>query len=286
MSLHDVVARIGESEGLDRLTRPVSDAAKRLIPAGRMKDALSGTRLGHPAHPMLTDMPIGAFTAATVLDVTIGTRAGPAVERLVAVGLAAAVPTALTGLSDWSDTYGADQRTGLVHGVGNVVSLALFSASLVCRRAGTERAGRFFGLAGLAVMAGAGYLGGHLSFARGVGVNNAFFQHGPGDWTAVLDETDLVECTPTVVPAGDATVLLYRRGAEISAISNRCSHAGGPLDEGKLDGETGCVVCPWHQSVFRLDTGAVVHGPASVPQQAYETRIRSGQIEIRRAPVA
>jgi nitrite reductase/ring-hydroxylating ferredoxin subunit/uncharacterized membrane protein len=286
MSLHDVVARIGEAQGLDRVTRPVSGAAKRLIPAGRLKDALSGTRLGHPAHPMLTDVPIGAFTAATVLDLTMGDRAGPAVERLVAVGLAAAVPTALSGLSDWSDTYGADQRTGLVHGVGNTLTLALFSTSLACRRSGAAGAGRLFGLAGLAVMAGAGYLGGHLSFARGVGVNNAFYQHGPDDWTAVLDEADLVERTPTVVTAGDATVLLYKRDAVISAISSRCSHAGGPLAEGKVDDEAACVECPWHQSVFRLDTGAVVHGPASVPQQAYETRTHGGRIEIRRAAVA
>lgn len=172
MSLNGVIERIGEARGLDRLIRPASGAAKRLIPAGRVKDALSGTWLGHPAHPMLTDVPIGAFTAATVLDVTMGNRAGPAVERFVAVGLAAAVPTALSGVSDWSDTYGVDQRMGLVHGSGNAMSLALFSTSLVCRRSGAGRAGRVFGLAGLAVMAGAGYLGGHLSFARGVGVNN------------------------------------------------------------------------------------------------------------------
>lgn len=184
---------------------------------------------------MLTDVPIGAFTAATVLDVTMGNRAGPAVERFVAVGLAAAVPTALSGVSDWSDTYGVDQRMGLVHGSGNAMSLALFSTSLVCRRSGAGRAGRVFGLAGLAVMAGAGYLGGHLSFARGVGVNNAFHQHGPHDWTAVLDEANLVEGTPTMVTAGDATVLLYKRGPEISAISSRCSHAGGPLAEGTVD---------------------------------------------------
>jgi nitrite reductase/ring-hydroxylating ferredoxin subunit len=130
-------------------------------------------------------------------------------------------------------------------------------------------------------MAVGGYLGGHLSHSRGVGVNNAFYQHHPEDWTAVLDEAQLPAATPTRVVAGDATVLLYRSNGHIHAINSRCSHAGGPLDEGDIDPTSCTVKCPWHQSVFRLDDGGVVHGPASVPQAAYDTRIQGGQIEIR-----
>jgi nitrite reductase/ring-hydroxylating ferredoxin subunit len=130
-------------------------------------------------------------------------------------------------------------------------------------------------------MAVGGYLGGYLSHSRGVGVNNAFYQHAPEDWTAVLDEAQLQEGASVRAAAGDATVLLYRSNGQIHAIGSRCSHAGGPLDEGDIDAASCTVTCPWHQSVFRLDDGSVVHGPASVPQAAYETRTQGGQIEIR-----
>ena len=133
----------------------------------------------------------------------------------------------------------------------------------------------------MGVMTVAGYLGGHLSYALGVGVNNTFWQHPPQDWTPVLDEDDLPEGEPVNVQANGATVLLYRSGGRISAIGSRCSHAGGPLHEGTIDSATGCVTCPWHQSVFRLDGGAVVHGPATVPEPAYDARIEGGKIEVR-----
>jgi nitrite reductase/ring-hydroxylating ferredoxin subunit len=86
---------------------------------------------------------------------------------------------------------------------------------------------------------------------------------------------------PVQAVAGDATVLLYRSGAHIHAIGRRCSHAGGPLDEGEVDAASCTATCPWHQSVFRLQDGSVVHGPASVPQAAYDARIQAGRVEVR-----
>lgn len=284
INLHDLAARLGFVEALDRVAGPLAKAVKKATPRGPVKDALSGSWLGHPLHPLLTDIPIGCFTSASILDLVGGPSGERAADALIAVGLASAVPTAAAGLSDWSDTYGDVQRIGVVHAAANAAGLVLYGASLLARRRGRRGHGRVLALAGMGVMTVGGYLGGHLSYGRGVGVNNAFWQHGPDEWTPVLDDDALAEGASVKVEAGDATVLLHRRDGQVLAIGNRCSHAGGPLDEGEVDA-AGCVTCPWHQSVFRLDDGAVVHGPATVPQDAYDTRVESGRIEIRLRPL-
>jgi len=281
MGMHELAHRIGEIERLDGGTAPLVKAAKRLIPAGPLKDLLSGTPLGHPLHPALTDVPIGSFTAATVLDLIGGERSEHAVEVLLLLGIVGTLPTAGAGLADWSDTYGPDQRIGLVHAAANVVALSLFAGSLAARRSGRRGLGRALGLAGQTALVSGGYLGGHLSYARGVGVNNAFYQHEPADWTAVIDAADLQAGSPTKVDVDGATVLLYRTSDRIYAIGSRCSHAGGPLQEGKVDEEALCVECPWHGSVFRLEDGTAVHGPASIPQAAYDVRVQDGRVEVR-----
>jgi nitrite reductase/ring-hydroxylating ferredoxin subunit len=126
-----------------------------------------------------------------------------------------------------------------------------------------------------------GYLGGYLAYSRGVGVNHTFLDEHPQDWTPVLDDADLPEGKPTRVTAVQAPVLLYRSNGTIYAIGARCSHAGGPLEEGAVDVSACTVECPWHHSVFRLGDGGVVHGPASMPQPAYDVRVDGGRIEVR-----
>ena len=282
MGLYELTKRLGDIEALDQVAGPVTATVKKAIGPGRLKDLLSGAGLGHPLHPVLTDIPIGAFTASAVLDLVGRGRYDSASEALLATGVVAVLPTAAAGLADWSDTFGEDKRVGVVHAVGNVTAVSLFSASLAARRSGLRGLGQGLGLAGLAVLAGSGYLGGYLSFARGVGVNHALNEQPPTEWTPVLAESDLPEGTPTRVEANGASVLLYRTGGRILAIGATCTHAGGPLQEGKIfDDEALCVECPWHQSVFRLDDGAVVHGPATVPETAYDVRVEQGKIEVR-----
>ncbi|MDQ1503493.1 MAG: hypothetical protein QOD57_1220 [Actinomycetota bacterium] len=281
MGLHDMTGRLEKIGALDRVAAPLAAAAKKAIGPGRRKDLLSGVGLGHPLHPVLTDVPIGAFTGATLLDLAGRGAWEPAVQTLLGAGLLAALPTAAAGLADWSDTYGGEQRVGVVHAAGNVAALALFGASLAARRAGAQGLGRTLGLAGMGVLGGSAYLGGYLTFARGVGVNNAFNEAKPTDWTPVLEEAQLAEGKPVRVEAGGTAILLFRTGGRIFAIGNRCTHAGGPLDEGEVDPEALCVTCPWHGSVFRLEDGQVVHGPASVPEAAYDVRSESGRIEVR-----
>lgn len=281
MNLHASAEKLGRLEQLDEPAGNAAKAVQKVVGQGLVKDLLSGTQLGHPLHPLLTDIPIGTLASATVLDLLAAERGEQAADLLVALGLLSALPTIAAGAADWSDSYGPDQRVGAVHAIANVIGLGLYGWSLRARRRGDRRIGTALGLAGMSTMAVGGYLGGYLSHSRGVGVNNAFYQHQPEDWTAVLDEAQLPEGTPTRARAGDATVLLYRSDGHIHAINSRCTHAGGPLDEGDVDAAACTVKCPWHQSVFRLEDGSVVHGPASVPQAAYDARIQGGQIEIR-----
>lgn len=281
MALTELADKLGTIAPLDRVAGPVVGAVKSAIGPGVLKDVLSGTPLGHPLHPMLTDVPIGSFTSAAVLDLLGGRRARGAADLLVAVGLVSALPTAAAGVADWSDTYGAEQRIGTVHALANLAGLGLYAMSLRARLQHRRGAGKVLGLAGMATMTAGGYLGGHLSYARGVGVNNTFHEHRPGDWTPVLDGEDLAEGELTEVEVGDAAAVVYRRGDEVHAIAARCSHAGGPLQEGTVDPEALTVTCPWHQSVFCLRDGRALHGPASAPQPAYDVRRSGGRIEVR-----
>jgi len=281
VQLHDVAKRLGTIATLDRVTRPAARAVKRVIPHGPVKDALSGAWLGHPLHPLLTDVPIGCFTSAGLLDLVPSSGTNQAADLLVALGLLSALPTAAAGAADWSDTYGSDQRVGVVHALSNLTGLALYAASLAARRRGRRGRATLLGFAGMTSMTVGGYLGGYMSFSRGVGVNHSFYEHGPDDWTAVLDEAHLAEGKPTRVEAGGAPVLLFRSSAGIQAVGARCSHAGGPLEEGEVDAVACTVECPWHHSVFRLADGGVVHGPASTPQQPYEVRVQEGRVEVR-----
>ncbi|HEX5287441.1 MAG TPA: DUF2231 domain-containing protein [Streptosporangiaceae bacterium] len=274
-----VVRKVEELEALDRAARPLAAAAGRATQARRVKNALSGTWLGHPLHPMLTDVPIGGWIAAGVLDLAGGAQAARAARCLVGFGVLAAIPTAAAGLSDWSDTYGAEQRVGLVHAAGNVTALSLQVASYLARRRGRRGAGVMLSATGLGIMAGAGYLGGHLSFTRGVGVNHTAFQDGAADWTRVALLSELAPDKLVRVMAGGVPVLLVRRGEQVRALSATCGHAGGPLDEGEL--ADGCVRCPRHGSMFRLSDGAVVRGPAVAGQPTWQVRIDGEQVQVR-----
>lgn len=269
------------AEALDDIAARAQRAVQPLLSSGPVKDVLSGTWLGHPVHPLLIVLPIGTWVSATLLDL-VGGRAGRvAADRLVAAGVLSTLPTAATGLSDWLDTQDAERRVGLVHAVGNTVALGLQLASLRARRRGRRATGVTLSLAANALVAVTGYLGGHLSYNQGVGVDTTAFRTGPGEWTAVAEAADLLPGRPIAVPAGAATILLVRTEAgEVRALDDRCTHRGGPLHEGTVDGD--CVQCPWHGSVFRLDDGSVQAGPASVPQPAYETRVVDGRVEVRR----
>jgi nitrite reductase/ring-hydroxylating ferredoxin subunit/uncharacterized membrane protein len=280
--LDDLVGRVERWKALDRVGRPASAAVGRVVSPRPVRNLLSGTALGHPAHPLLTDLPIGAWSMATLLDLVGGRAAEPAADLLVVTGMATAVPTAATGLNDWSDTHGAARRVGQVHAASVNIGLALYTASFVARRRGSRPTAKALGLAGLGAVMVGGFLGGHLSYGLGVNVNRTAWRKGPRDWTEVLGEEELAAGGHRVVQAGTVSVLLVRQADGITALDSVCSHMGGPLEEGTF--ADGCVTCPWHGSTFRLGDGGIVRGPASVPQPAYEARVQDGRIQVRARP--
>ncbi len=282
--LYELVERLERASVLDTVARPLSKKVAALVRHRPTKDLLSGTWLGHPLHPVLTDATIGLWSSALVLDVGGGRRGQQAADLLIGLGVLSSLPTVATGLSDWSDHLGAERRIGLVHAVANATALACYSMSLLARHRGARARGLTWSLAGASALTAGAYLGGHLSFVQGVNVNRNAWQEGVEEWTPVLDDADLPENEPATALAGDTQVLLVRRHGRIHAIADRCGHAGGPLHQGRF--EDGCVVCPWHLSTYRLEDGEVVHGPATVPQPAYETRVENGKILLRSAEQA
>jgi nitrite reductase/ring-hydroxylating ferredoxin subunit/uncharacterized membrane protein len=280
--LEAAMKRLEEAEALDE---PADKLAKVVGPAVRprlVKNALSGTWLGHRFHPLLVPLPIGFWTGALLFDLLATRRARWAADVLVGSGIAVAVPTAAAGLSDWADAEPEGRRVGLVHLSCNTLALACYSASLVARLLGRRKAGVGLGLAGAVAISAGGYLGGHLSYVQAVGVEKRRFADGPTTWTAVLDTADLEEGQPRVVRAGDTDVLLYREGSRVHALWARCTHELGPLAEGTF--ADGCVTCPWHGSTFRLADGKVVRGPAAASQPVYEARVTDGKVEVRAVP--
>ena len=266
---------------LDRLAGPLKVLADRYIPAGSTtKDLLSGTWLGHALHPVLTDVVVGAWTSAFLLDLVPGRRTRIASDRLVATGIVAAVPTAAAGLSDWADVGGAARRVGVLHATANTAALGLYTGSWLARKRGRRMLGWCLSASGFWVAFFSAYLGGHLSFAKGVGVDQTAFEQGPTDWEQVASEADLQEGELTQARANGVGLLLVRRGGTVHALSDRCSHRGCSLHTGHLVDDT--VVCPCHGSTFRLD-GSIVKGPATSPQPALQVRVESGKVEVRAA---
>jgi nitrite reductase/ring-hydroxylating ferredoxin subunit/uncharacterized membrane protein len=279
----ELAVRIGELKQLDGVGQMLKSLVDRYIPPkSEVKDLLSGTWLGHPLHPALTDVVIGAWTSSFFLDLMPGRKTRKASDRLIDLGILAAVPTAIAGLSDWADTIDSRRRVGLVHAIGNSTALYLYLNSSWARKRRQRMRGFLLSTSGYGVVLLSTYLGGHLAFGQGIGVDETAFDEGPTDWQPAIGEADLARNVPTPVTIGAVELLLLRRDDSIFAISNRCSHRGCSLHEGEFSAE-GTVVCPCHGSTFDLHDGALLHGPATAPQPSYLTRVRDGKVEVRLA---
>ncbi|MEA2132855.1 MAG: hypothetical protein QOC68_764 [Solirubrobacteraceae bacterium] len=279
---HDLLERLASLEAVDGLAKPLAKAVRGLKAPAKVNEALSGTWLGHPVHPLLIVVPMGSWISAVLLDWLGGKDAETAADLLVGAGLAGAVPTVATGYSDWADTEPASdtvRRIGIVHAAFNATAAGLFAASLAARAADARGRGKLLALAGLGSVGVGGYLGGHLTYAEGVGVNLATFEEYPQDWTQVLADAALGEGEMRSVDVDGVAILIARRGGDVHALSNTCVHRGGSLADGELVGD--CVQCPLHASRFRLEDGSVEQGPAVYPQPALEARVRDGSIEVR-----
>ena len=281
LPLDTLAERIEEFRAVDPVAKGIATATGEVLRPGPVKDALSGTWLGHALHPALTDLVVGSWTSAFILDLVGGERAADAADTLVGIGILSALPTAATGLSDWADTTGREQRMGFAHGAGNVAALGAYALSYLARRTGRRGLGVALGMLGGGIASATAYLGGHLVFDRSVGVNQTATELRPRRWVTALSASELPDRTPVLARANGEAVMLYRRDGEIMAIAERCSHRGGPLHQGEIDDEACTVTCPWHGSIFRLRDGEIVRGPATSEQPAYEARERDGSIEVR-----
>jgi uncharacterized membrane protein len=164
VALDDMANRVGDVESLDVAGDYLERGVDRLLKSPAVRDAFTGAWLGHPVHPLLTDLPIGFFTSVSVLDLCCGREARAAADLLTALGLASAVPTVLAGAADWRSTGGRARRVGVAHAAANAAGLACWAASWRARRRDHRVAGVVLGLAGSTAMTVAGMLGGTLAF--------------------------------------------------------------------------------------------------------------------------
>jgi nitrite reductase/ring-hydroxylating ferredoxin subunit/uncharacterized membrane protein len=285
MGSTNALTELLDQPALDRIAKPLSKAVRDVYasagPAGeRAKNAVHGVWLRHPLHPVLTDIPVGAWTAALAIDAAAGRDRGMhrAATFAMGVGLAGAVGAAITGLTDWSETGGHARRTGLVHGLLNLTATTLFGVAFAQRQNGSRDTGRTCAWTGYAVAMAAAYLGGDLVYGQRIGVTHAGVEL-PEEFTPVLDSAALAENTMVKARAGEADILLVRQHGRVCALVHSCAHLGGPLSEGTL--EDGSVICPWHGSQFALDDGRVLNGPSTHDQPCLAVRERDGRIEVR-----
>lgn len=277
---------LAEQPWLAEVAKPLSEGVRAGFenagPAGQViKNALHGVWLGHPVHPVVTDVPIGAWTAGVALDARASITGDRSYERaadfVFGVGLVGALASAVTGLTDWSETDGRARRLGLLHGLLNVTATALVATGMLMRRNHRRAQGTACTTAGFGVSLAAAYLGGDLVYHERIGVNHAAIAE-PETFTPVLDSARLAENAMCKATIDDASFLVVRQHGRVCALAHPCAHLGGPLSEGTL--KDGTVVCPWHGSEFALDDGQVVNGPATQPQPVFAVQERDGQIEV------
>jgi nitrite reductase/ring-hydroxylating ferredoxin subunit/uncharacterized membrane protein len=280
---------------VDRISDSLQNIVKVAIGSNRkpprlFRSLLNGTFLGHPLHPAITDVPIGAWLLAVVFDIvwlvspSANAWAARGAEALVLIGILAAVGAAITGLADWSDTYGAERTVGLYHAGLNTLALVLYVVSFVLRLGlanGESVFAAVIGFVGIISVLIAAYLGGDMVFGKGTNVNHTAWQEGTHEYVPVLPVAEMPASALRRVEVAGVPVVLLKLGEKYFAIAATCSHAGGPLDEGELQGDV--VQCPWHGSRFSMRDGKVRTGPATFSQPRYDVLVRDGMIHLKQA---
>ncbi len=292
-----LIGRIETAKELDRPGYALGKAISRTgqiggAPSKGLANTLHGRSLGHPVHPLAVAIPVGTWSLAFALDLlgaagVLRDRGVPrAADLALKAGAAGAVLAIATGLADWQHLNGRDRRTGLVHGSINIVSTGLNLLSVSLRARGRLAAGRWVSGTAFLATGASSYLGAHLIYRRGNAVDHADRSPEPRDFVSVLPLAELEHKVPHRVAVWDEVarkeigIVLVRDGGRVHAMGARCSHAGGPLDQGWVT--DGTLVCPWHGSRYDLETGQPVTGPSTCPQPRYQVRLRGGNVELRR----
>jgi nitrite reductase/ring-hydroxylating ferredoxin subunit/uncharacterized membrane protein len=275
-------------KGLGNWTAGVMDGFYRVLggPGKWLQDFLNGSWLGHPLHPLLTDVVVGGFTMLVIFDLwslIFGADFRDASLVILGLSILAGLGTIISGLTDFKDTASGDERNvTTLHGYTNVLAIVLYVVAFFVRLGPEDgqTTGQVLSVIGYLIITIGAFIGGHVVFKYGYMVNYNAFAGGrrAKTFTPVLPAAELAENTPTKASLGATALVLVRRGDLVYALKETCSHAGGPLSEGTLAGDT--IVCPWHASHFRLSDGAVKHGPAHTRQVSYHARINDGQVEV------
>ena len=289
MSIMGFLDRLADVSTFDKAIEPARRAVQGALKPQAFKDLLHGTWLGHPLHPVLVQVPVGSWVSAGLLDAIPPLR--PAATVLIGAGVAAAVPASLAGAADWSEQEVGVRRLGALHAVANTAALGLYIGSLAARRRGRGTLGRVLSYTGLGIAGGSAAIGGHMSYAQSSGASHAATAARAlsSDWMDLGPLDDLPEGRPALRTGKGSSVAVplavVRRGAQVDVFVGACSHLSGPLYEGSVEEVRGnqCLVCPWHDSAFDLDSGEPRRGPAANPQEKLEVRMEAGRVQARLA---
>ena len=306
LAAHRLLKNAKWLDGFANVFGAIVDGFYKLPGTGGIKNVLHGTwPLGHPLHPAITDITIGAYTAAVALDVLflfnsqafvnarVGNEAGlgHAADFVLIVAFVSSLIAIASGLTDWKDTFSEERRTGMLHGLIMVVATGMFAASIVLRLPGGIQGAELRTLAielsglGWIVMLVGAFFGGEMAYGYGTQVNRQAWSEHPTKWQKLeIAAKDLEDRKPLVGKTkGGTEVFVAKIDDKIHAMGNKCTHAGGPLNEGKWVGKDRCEIqCPWHGSVFCAKDGGVKNGPATFPEPVFEVRVSdAGAIEVR-----
>jgi len=171
----DLMKRLESESRLDSVITRVAPVVDRLVATARARQVLQGRPLGHAIHPLLTDLPLGLWTATNVLDLMPLPGSRASAQRLLALGLISAPAVFVTGWAEWREVETREQRVGLVHAALNATGLVFYGLSLRSRRRDRHGWGVVLALGGSAAVSAAGYLGGHLTAVRKVSSYNPEF---------------------------------------------------------------------------------------------------------------
>jgi nitrite reductase/ring-hydroxylating ferredoxin subunit/uncharacterized membrane protein len=277
-------------DGVAKVFTAIVGGFYKLPGTGGIKTLLHGTwPLGHPLHPAVTDITIGAYTAGVALDVyflvTGDTTLVRAADFVIIVAFASSLLAVFSGLTDWKDTFGEEQRTGMLHGLIMVAATVLFVVSILLRLNAADGRTLAIGLSGLGwiVMLVGAFFGGEMPYGYGTQVNRQAWNEHSTKWQKLdVDAKTLEDRKPVVAKAKGTDVMVTKIDGTIYAIGAKCTHAGGPLEKGKFVGGDRCEIeCPWHGSVFCVKDGAVRNGPATFPEPVFEVRVGEGTLEVR-----
>lgn len=168
-ALRAITERIEHAAVLDRVIAFDTRVVTNLVRPDAVRQLLHGVPIGHPLHPLMVQVPLGAWISSAVLDLLPGTER--ASRALVGVGIVSAGSASAAGFVDWSELDAEQQRTGYVHMLVNSVGLTFYGLSWWERRRGNQLRGKVLGLVGLTVVSAGGYLGGHLAYRQRAGVS-------------------------------------------------------------------------------------------------------------------